>query len=122
MEDLPLEILSTFPLIIRRVSRTFRDAISIFDHWIKLGDQKNIDFLLSHRRYVKYFICKGLDVSWAFPNIQWLKIDHNFEQRPYPLDLTKYCNLKKNICRSNNWYPDFTSRKNYNQYAFLQRY
>lgn len=69
MEDLPLEILSTFPLIMRRVSRTFRDAISIFDHWIKLGDEKNKDFLLNHRRYVKCFIYKETDVSWAFPNI-----------------------------------------------------
>jgi hypothetical protein len=109
MEDIPLEILSTFPLILRRVSRTFRDAISIFDHWIKLGDEENKDFLLNRRRYVKYFIYKGIDVSWIFPNIEYLILDCNFEQRTSPIGPDKILQPKKNICRSNNRYSIFTT-------------
>jgi hypothetical protein len=98
MEDIPIEILSTFPLKMRMVSCTFRDAISIFDHWIKLDSKSedNISFLMSNRLNVKYCVCNKKISSWIFPNIKGIKVKKTFKLRfGSKFDLSKYAKLEE---------------------------
>lgn len=111
MEDLPPEILSTFPLKMRMVSRTFRDTINIFDHWIKIDptidpkSEDNINFLMSNRLNVKYCICNKKISNWIFPNIKKIKVKKTFKLGfGSRFDLNKYKKLEEIYVEDRNSY------------------
>lgn len=72
MESLPRDITRNFPLVLRMVSKKFRDDIDLFDHWIYFNDDSR-EWLLDFRLRVKYIVTEDMKIYWIFPNIVELK-------------------------------------------------